>query len=295
MHVIEIESGRIGYRDLLDYVMLNGGKSAPRGRPTLDIGPTTVVMYTPEDSLPIGTGRGVSLQIAAAEALQLIGAFSDPNLLPRSFDPYKETSGRFAGRFYGAYGDRIGNQLHHVVRKLREDRDTRQAVATLWHPQLDNETGFLDYPCTVALSFRLRSDRLNMQVVMRSQDVWLGSPYDWFQFSQLQLTIARVLGAAPGTYHHVTMSTHLYESNIDDVIEGVRSGAWKSDHFIPDGIGHEFSSWADIERRARDLPYVNRIMQSLTPSEQWYRQSLADKLQLNAPGSGNGSDATNLG
>ena len=52
---------------------------------------------------------------------------------------------------------------------------------------------------------------------MRSNDVWWGLPYDVFQFTQLQLTLARLLDVAPGEYTHMVGSLHAYERDADGI------------------------------------------------------------------------------
>jgi thymidylate synthase len=48
---------------------------------------------------------------------------------------------------------------------------------------------------------------------MRSNDVWLGAAYDFFQFTRVQIAIASVLGIQPGTYAHHVGSLHIYEQH----------------------------------------------------------------------------------
>ena len=72
-----------------------------------------------------------------------------------------------------------------------------------------------DTPCTVAWHFQVRNGRLNLTVFMRSNDVWLGLPYDLLSFTTVQRVVASVLGIDPGEYHHVVSNLHLYEQHWD--------------------------------------------------------------------------------
>lgn len=211
MHLPDLRSG---YVALVDHVRLRGQPSSPRGLPIREVENFTFTVANLRDTLPIGVGRLPSTQLAAIEALQLIGGVSTPGLLVAAapqFAEYREPE----GYFHGAYGPRVESQVAEVLRKLDEDHDTRQAVITIWDPAEDNLLGKRDYPCTVALGFRLRRDRLNLSVVMRSNDAWLGVPYDVFQFSQLQWSVAERLGVEPGTYTHTAWSMHLYERDLE--------------------------------------------------------------------------------
>lgn len=271
--IIEIENGRDGYVKLVEYVYDHGVKRAPRGQSTLDAGFVTVVVNDCRNALPLGTGRGVNPAIAAVEAIQLIAAVSVPQMVvaasPRFID-YQEPN----GEFYGSYGRRIGDQVHHVIHKLLNDIHTRQAVITLWDPLYDNSSGYKDYPCTVALHFAIIDNKLEMNVTMRSNDVWLGTPYDLFQFTQLQMSIAIVLGIEPGIYRHTAWSLHLYESDFEAVEEFISNEIYPSNAFQPIGIGLFGNSWDDIRHRSAAL-ITNSDFDNMTGSEQWYARQLA--------------------
>lgn len=52
---------------------------------------------------------------------------------------------------------------------------------------------------------------LEIVVTMRSNDIWLGVPYDVVQFSMLQAAVAGELKVAVGRYTHISGSMHLYK------------------------------------------------------------------------------------
>jgi thymidylate synthase len=216
-------------------------------------------------------------RIAAAEAVQLIGGFSSPEWLAGlapQFERYREPS----GEFWGAYGPRVDIQSDHMLRKLREDRWTRQAVAAIWKSPLDNELDKKDYPCTVAIGVSTNPsfthDALDMNVTMRSNDAWLGLPYDMFQFTQYQWSLSRVALTEPGTYTHTAWSMHLYEQDLDasySVMEPVEPATT----FYPEGIGEVGSSWEDVRYRARTIALnPGKVDWDYTDSERWYLESL---------------------
>ena len=240
------------------------------------------MLESPLNALPLGCGRKLNPRIAAAEALQLIGGFSQPEWLCRiapQFKRFREDIGKVPW-FHGAYGVRIltNNQLDVAYRRLRSAPSTRQAVITLWQPEFDTEDGHLDYPCTVALNFRLggtqyrQHDQLDMQVLMRSNDAWLGLPYDMFQFTQLQLTLCNALNANPGTYTHTAWSMHLYRSDLDrsyDVTDTLEP-ATLLPHVRGFGVpGEQLSEACDRARRTA-LQTINNP----TESEKWYLDTL---------------------
>lgn len=204
------------YERICSYTVHCGSLTSPRGMRTREILFPTIVIENPSDCLPLGVGRKPSAKIAAVEAVQLCGAFSDPDLMvaaSREFEKYQEPE----GYFHGAYGNRIGRQLYSVVDKLKRDPDSRQAVITLWDQRRDNLEGKRDYPCTVSFQFLIRNNRLVMSTNMRSNDVWLGLAYDLFQFGQLQWTAANMLGVEAGPLIHRPVSLHAYERNWEQI------------------------------------------------------------------------------
>lgn len=174
----------------------------------------TFVLYNPLLSLLSPTaGRKINPRIGIAEALQLIAGESYPGLMSSItsvFDRYRDGQ-----VLHGAYGPRIRTQMPRAIDMLSHNTGTRQAYVAIWNPLVDQDDR-ADIPCTTGFQFLLRDGRLHMVVNMRSNDAWLGFPYDVFQFTYLQKTVAWCLGAMPGTYTHNVGSMHLYEENIDD-------------------------------------------------------------------------------
>jgi hypothetical protein len=116
---------------------------------------------------------------------------------------------------HGAYGKRIrhwpGNidQIKHVVLKLKKDSCSRQAVISLWDPIRDNLVS-KDIPCNNLVYYKLRDKVLDQTVVMRSNDLIWGTPYNAIQFSHLHALIAGELNVQMGTLTYVIENLHFY-------------------------------------------------------------------------------------
>lgn len=211
---------RRGYRRLLR-TMLHGDDVEVRGEPTLEIQAATLVFDDPAAPLlPIGVGRRINTKLAAVEALELIGGVSKPKLRLRAAPGYASVLVDADDLDYGAYGPRVAPQLGEVVRLLKRDPTTRQAVLSIWRPDDVDHVG--DKPCTLTIQFLLRDNQLWMVVNMRSQDAWLGAGMDMFVFGQLRDTVARLLHVEPGPYVHHVGSLHLYKRDMDGLDRVVR-------------------------------------------------------------------------
>ena len=104
-------------------------------------------------------------------------------------------------------------QLDAVVRKLKMDKDTRQACVSIYDGKemykYDNDT-----PCTYAVQFTIVNNKLDMCVTMRSNDLWYGFCNDQYQFSMLQQLVASRLDIPVGVYYHFAHNMHLYNNKI---------------------------------------------------------------------------------
>lgn len=102
------------------------------------------------------------------------------------------------------------DQWAYVRDMLKSDPLSRQAVL---HIKTADNTPSKDVNCTVCLQFLIRDGKLHATVYMRSNDIWMGFPYDVFSFTAMQCKMAMELGVGIGTYTHIAGSLHLYERN----------------------------------------------------------------------------------
>lgn len=275
--LIHIEDGVNGYVDLVNHVLRHGKPAAPRGFNTLEIEDAVIYIDDIFAALPIGVGRGTVPGIGAVEACQLLGGVSTPETVIAvgpQFKNYAEDN----GIFHGAYGRRTNGQYDYVIEKLKNDRDTRQAVVTIWNPEYDNQEGKRDYPCTVLHQFRIRDNKLNMSVYMRSNDVWLGAAYDFFQFTRVQLAMCSVLNVEPGAYAHHVGSLHIYESNY-----AAADNLKKTDKVeaVPPIYGDTWDEVKDSAIAILNSVKDHSLIDSLSSQERWYASAMITAIEKN--------------
>lgn len=126
---------------------------------------------------------------------------------------------------HGAYGIRLRrydvsdgfgqqcpvDQIKEVVRKLKVDPTTRQAVITLWDPRLDNQPS-KDIPCNNWVGYTLRNGKLDQTVTIRSNDLVWGTPHNAVQFTYLQALVAGELNMDMGRFEYVVNNLHFYKN-----------------------------------------------------------------------------------
>lgn len=203
---------RLGYVRVCKTVTSLGQVVDVRGMRTQELIGATINISNPRRCmLPLGVDRKVSTTLAAVEALGTIGGVWPHDLIlkasPHYTDVLVDKSVSYSTGV--AYGPRLRFQLIDVLLELRRNPNTRQAVLTIWNEDDLRSTG--DRPCTLTLQFLVRKDRLHLITTMRSQDVWFGLAMDVFVFTQLQLTVAGMLGIDVGGYTHHVGSLHAYE------------------------------------------------------------------------------------
>lgn len=216
MHVVEEATIDRLFTSLKRLVRRDGVRVSPRGIPTIEVGPVTSVLTEPQHRILTNAARLINPAFMFAEALYLLSGSESDWIFH-----YNQRLRQFTdkGTLHGAYGPRLRSwhgvdQLAEARERLRKDPSSRRACVVLYDPARDF-TDARDIPCTVTIHFLVRDGQLTATTFMRSQDLWLGFPYDVFSFTLLQEVVARSLDLVPGTYTHITSSLHLYESDLE--------------------------------------------------------------------------------
>lgn len=247
---------------LIEQIKWSGKPVSPRGITCLEVINMHTVTYM-HSPIVTSISRKLGYRFLFAEAAWILSG----DWRVKTIRPYSKTIANFSDdsvTFFGAYGPKIKEQLDYVCSKLNEDVDTRQAVLTIWR---ENPPQTKDVPCTIAVQFLIRDNKLHCIVTMRSSDAWLGWPYDTFNFSMLSSFVAVKLNHDFGLKLDLGClcmnlgSSHIYSSNLLDIEQCVSN---KGNHIKPPPIlsptdewqlPHELIQdlWAIAERRPNDL------------------------------------------
>ena len=110
-----------------------------------------------------------------------------------------------------------------------------------------------------------------MSVYMRSNDVWLGAAYDFFQFTRVQIAMASVLGIEPGRYAHHVGSLHIYEQHYesaDKLKHALHSPS------IPPITGRTWNEVKSSAMLAMQATVSEPTYARLNDSEKWYTDAM---------------------
>lgn len=190
--------------DVLHY----GEMSSPRGKRTKELLGISIKVEESLNNLLVHPVRDLNYRFAVAEFFWITAGLEVLEPLARYNSRMREFSddGQILA---GAYGPRLMPQIEYVLRQLRKP-ESRQAVATIWTP---NPAASKDIPCTLSYQFLSRAGKIHGIVTMRSSDLWLGLPYDFYTFSQILNAVAGEIGLDPGSLTMQLGSAHLYEEH----------------------------------------------------------------------------------
>lgn len=213
-------------------------ESAPRGKPIRELIAASFTLMDPRNRLVFSPARAVNYGFGVGELCWYLRGDTDLETMQY----YNRRMAQFSDdgkTINSAYGNRIfkerwngASQFSNAVSELKRDPDSRRAVihinepwdlqkAQRWDgsPPDGKFKGSKDVPCTMSLQLLIRDRRLHMHVLMRSNDVVWGLPYDVFSFTSLQeafLYALQDVGVGVdglGSYHHTAGSLHLYDTH----------------------------------------------------------------------------------
>jgi len=131
--------------------------------------------------------------------------------IPPIWQTMQDSSGNVRSN-YGWQWER-NNQLDKVVAMLKSNKNTRQAVISIYDGK-EISTYAKDTPCTYAVQFTILHNKLEMSVLMRSNDLWYGFCNDQYCFASLQELVAERLSIEIGSYYHFAHNLHLYNDKL---------------------------------------------------------------------------------
>jgi thymidylate synthase len=279
--VLDVDRGEGGLEGVNDYDTFSGAwltelriaegagdRVAPRGQATSEL---RFRQFSVEDPMtfPVAVeGRDFKHVIGVLEGLSLVGQVAVPEVFTDRIKNFANFTDH--GVFHGSYAARAHGLLGDLVELLERDPSTRQAVISVFDSTRDLNRAKRDIPCTIALHFIRRATTLELGVTMRSNDLWLGTPYDFTQFAIAQASVAQALGLEPGRYTHMAGSLHVYDRDVHKMEALTRT--------IPSGT--DFPLWAGestiaaISERARRLLLEPSGFAAETGFEAWAKELL---------------------
>lgn len=200
----------------LGEIAATGTPVTVRGALTRELRNQTIVLQRPLERCIAIPGRRNNTFAAIAETVWVVAGRNDLSYLSAYLPRARDFSDDGGATWRAAYGPRLRSwhgvdQLSRIRALLQESPETRRAVISIFDPETDFSDS-KDVPCTNWLHFCLRDNHLDLNVVVRSNDlVWGFSGINTFEWSVLQEMMAHWLNASVGEATYFVSSLHLYQ------------------------------------------------------------------------------------
>jgi thymidylate synthase len=190
-----------------------------RGGEAIELSHAAIEIADPRRRWVVGRVPAINPAFAIAEIIWVVRGRSDAAFLTH----WNRSLHHFVGEqehLHGAYGSRLRShfpvdQLLRAAEVLGANPTSRQVVLQIWDPGIDlplpgGAPASEDIPCNISSMLKVRSEKLYWTQTIRSNDVFLGLPYNVVLFTTLQEILAGWIGVDIGTYTQWSDSLHLY-------------------------------------------------------------------------------------
>jgi thymidylate synthase len=110
------------------------------------------------------------------------------------------------------------DQIQVLIDGIKKDPTGRRHILSAWNPGELNDMALP--PCHVLAQFYVNSkNELSCQMYQRSNDFFLGCPFNIASYALLTHMIAQVCGLGVGEFIHVNGDAHIYSNHIEQVKE----------------------------------------------------------------------------
>ena len=128
------------------------------------------------------------------------------------------------------FNDQNIDQMHNLLNGIMDGPDSRRHIISLWNPAQLADMKLP--PCYLYFQFFVDGDNLNMFVVQRSGDLFLGIPYDVALFSKILIYVADKTGYKPSWLDVQIIDAHIYDNQHEAVQEYLEQGSFASPEYI---------------------------------------------------------------
>ena len=215
------------YLDLLRHVLDHGLRKEDRtGTGTLSVFGYQM-RFDLQEGFPLATTKKVFFKGLAVEMLWFLRGDTNIRFLNdhnvHIWDPWADEDGNL-GPVYGRQwvswetpdGESI-NQIARVITTIKTNPDSRRHIVNAWNVA-DLEEMALP-PCHLFFQFYVGDGTLSCQLYVRSNDLFLGAPFNIAQYALLTHMMARQCDLDVGELVYVIGDAHVYKNHLDQVEE----------------------------------------------------------------------------
>ena len=173
-----------------------------------------------EDGFPILASKFVGFKTAIKELLWIwqmqsndVRKLQDMNV--HIWDEWMQEDGTI-GKAYG-YQLAKYKQVDNLIKTIKEDPTSRRMITTLWN--IEDLPEMALQPCAFQTLWNINKGKLNCMLTIRSNDWFLGNPFNVAQYAALVHMIAQVTNYKSGRLTVCINDAHIYENHIPQIQE----------------------------------------------------------------------------
>lgn len=133
------------------------------------------------------------------------------------------------------------DQLAELLKNIRQDPDSRRHVLSAWNPA-DLDKMALP-PCHFASVFTVTNGVINCMLILRSNDMFLGHPFNMASYSILTHILAHMCGLQAGELVISMADCHIYTSHIKQIEKQLEQEIFPFPRLKINGNPQEWDEW----------------------------------------------------
>lgn len=180
-----------------------------------------------QDGFPLLTTKKLHLKSIIHELLWFLKGDTNVKYLQengvRIWNEWADENGDL-GHIYGyqwrSWPDYNGghiDQIKEAIHTIQNNPDSRRIIVSAWNvadlPQMNLP------PCHAFFQFYVANGKLSLQLYQRSEDIFLGVPFNIASYALLLMMVAQVTGLEAGDFVHTLGDAHIYNNHIEQVRE----------------------------------------------------------------------------
>lgn len=179
------------------------------------------------EGFPLVTTKKVYFRGLAVEMLWFLRGGTNVDWLNENrvsiWDPWADEDGNLGPVYGKQWVDWTGpdgegiNQIKRVIRSLRENPDSRRHIVNAWNVS-DLDRMALP-PCHMFFQFYVAGGRLSCQLYIRSNDLFLGAPFNIAEYALLTHMVAQQTDLEVGELIYTIGDAHIYLNHMDQIEE----------------------------------------------------------------------------
>jgi thymidylate synthase len=214
------------YQNIIRNILSNGLKKEDRtGVGTISIFGKTMEIDL-SDGFPLLTLRKIPFRLIFEETMFFLRGQTDTKILEeKDINIWKGNTSRHfldqrglhsleegdMGKGYGyqwrRFNDNI-DQVSNVLNGLRDNPFSRRHIINAWNPNQEHEMALP--PCHILHQYVVNGDNLDSCFFMRSNDFYLGNPFNIASYAFLNHVFAKFCNRKPGRLVFMGADIHLY-------------------------------------------------------------------------------------